>query len=107
MVSEDIHIMELAGSGFFDEACAAQLAINFDSHASKKGAFKIAFFSTCSMLLQEAVQCNCVCAKACFTEDRDGKVQTCPLTGCKAMSKMRAYQATQRLGRSYNTKTKE
>ena len=27
--------------------------------------------------------------------------------GCKAMSKMRAYQATQRLGRSYNTKTKE
>ena len=26
---------------------------------------------------------------------------------CKATSKMRAYQATQRLGRSYNTKTKE
>ena len=26
---------------------------------------------------------------------------------CKAMSKMRAYQATQRLGSSYNTKTKE
>ena len=26
---------------------------------------------------------------------------------CKVTSKMRAYQATQRLGRSYNTKTKE
>ena len=26
---------------------------------------------------------------------------------CKATSKMRAYQATQRLGRSFNTKTKE
>ena len=28
-------------------------------------------------------------------------------TSCKAMSKMRAYQATQRLSESYNTKTKD
>ena len=30
-----------------------------------------------------------------------------PGLSCKVTSKMRAYQATQRLGRSYNTKTKE
>ena len=76
MVPEDIRIMELAGSGFFDEACVAQLAINFDSHTSKKGAFKIAFFGTCSVPLQAALDCNRVCAKACFTEDQ-GKAQTC------------------------------
>ena len=35
-----------------------------------------------------------------------GKVSSAVMD-CKATSKMRAYQATQRLGRSYNTKTKE
>ena len=43
-----------------------------------------------------------------FHTDRDSKQWMESRNGwCKATSKMRAYQATQRLGRSCNTKTKE
>ena len=57
--------------------------------------------TACYNLLEHlAIPATLSTANHCLTQE------LLPLL-CKATSKMRAYQATQRLGKSYNTKTKE
>ena len=83
MVAQDIQTIELAGSGYFEDAQVAQLSINFDSSASKKGAFKVAYFGTSSVALmpvsefKSASDANRVCAKFCFMMDNMGREQPC------------------------------
>ena len=59
-------------------------------------------FSTSIVVLRDASVRGCVETYDLMCSDNGRK-----MVKCKATSKMRAYQATQRLGRSSNTKTKE